>query len=44
MWVSSFFNHTQFRDVSTTFSASNFGAVTSAHDPREIQLGAKLIF
>jgi hypothetical protein len=38
------FNHTQFKDVSTTFSASNFGAVTSAHDPREIQLGVKLYF
>jgi hypothetical protein len=38
------FNHTQFNAVSTTFSASNFGAVTTAHDPREIQLGLKLIF
>jgi hypothetical protein len=38
------FNHTQFKDVSNTFSASNFGAVTTAHDPREIQLGVKLIF
>ena len=38
------FNHTQFKDVSNTFSASNFGAVTTAHDPREIQLGFKLIF
>ena len=38
------FNHTQFKDVSTTFSSSNFGSVTSAHDPREIQLGMKLIF
>ncbi len=38
------FNHTQFKDVSSTFSASNFGDVTTAHDPREIQLGVKLIF
>jgi hypothetical protein len=38
------FNHTEFNNVSTTFSASNFGAVTSAHDPREIQLGLKLYF
>ncbi|HEX4486461.1 MAG TPA: hypothetical protein VH088_09365, partial [Terriglobales bacterium] len=38
------FNHTEFKDVSTTFSNGNFGAITSAHDPREIQLGAKLIF
>jgi len=37
-------SHTQFKDVSATFSASNFGAVTTAHDPREIQLGLKLIF
>jgi hypothetical protein len=37
-------NHTEFNNVSTTFSASNFGAVTSAHDPREIQLGLKLYF
>jgi len=34
----------QFKDVTATFSASNFGAVTTAHDPREIQLGLKLIF
>jgi hypothetical protein len=38
------FNHTQFRNVSTSFSASNFGAVTSTWDPRTLQLGAKLIF
>ncbi len=37
-------NHTEFNNVSTSFSASNFGAVTSAHDPREIQLGLKLYF
>ena len=28
------FNHTPLKDVSTTFSSSNFGAVTTAHDPR----------
>ncbi|HZU27483.1 MAG TPA: carboxypeptidase regulatory-like domain-containing protein [Bryobacteraceae bacterium] len=38
------FNHTQFNGVSTSFSASNFGAVTSVWDPRVFQLGAKLIF
>ncbi len=38
------FNHTQFKDVSNTFANSNFGAVTTAHDPREIQLGVKVIF
>src|ERR1035437_7474639 len=37
-------NHSEFNSVSTTFSSGNFGAVTSAHDPREIQLGLKLYF
>ena len=40
-------NHTQFQgdgingDVSTTFGSSNFGNVTSAYDPRIIQLELK---
>jgi len=38
------FNHTQFQNVSTTFTSSNFGQVTSAFDPREFQLGAKISF
>jgi hypothetical protein len=39
------FNHTQFNNVNTTFSdKANFGHVTSVHDPRIIQLGAKFIF
>ena len=38
------FNHTEWNNVSNSFSASNFGAITSAHDPREIQLGLKLYF
>ena len=38
------FNHTQFNGVSTTYTATNFGAVTSVWDPRVFQLGAKLIF
>ncbi len=38
------FNHTQFNAVSSTFSNSNFGQVTSAWDPRVFQLGAKLYF
>ena len=38
------FNHTQFNAVSTTYTASNFGQVTSVWDPRVFQLGAKLIF
>ena len=37
-------NHTQFNGISTTFSASNFGAVTSAFDPRVFQLGLKVKF
>jgi hypothetical protein len=39
------FNHTQFNGIGTNFSnASQFGIPTSAWDPRELQLGAKLIF
>src|SRR5450432_2634830 len=37
-------NNTQFNGISTTFTASNFGAVTSAFDPRVFQLGMKLKF
>jgi len=43
-------NHTQFGapgvngGVSTNLGAGNFGAITSAYDPRVFQLGAKLIF
>jgi len=42
-------NHTQFKGdmnggISTNLGASNFGQVTSAFDPRTLQLGAKLIF
>jgi len=37
-------NHTQFKDVSATHSSSNFGSVTTAHDPREIQFGLKLYY
>ncbi|MGA2599352.1 MAG: carboxypeptidase regulatory-like domain-containing protein [Bryobacteraceae bacterium] len=38
------FNHTQFNGVSTTYTSSNFGAVTSAFDPRVFQMGVKLHF
>ena len=38
------FNHTQFNNVSTSFSSSNFGQVTSTWDPRVFQLGVKLKF
>jgi hypothetical protein len=43
-------NHTQFKGdfnnggISTNVGSGNFGAVTAAFDPREFQLGAKLIF
>jgi len=43
-------NHTQFKGdynnggISTNFGSSNFGAVTSAFDPREFQLAGKLYF
>jgi hypothetical protein len=43
-------NHTQFKGdynnggISTNFGSSNFGAVTSAYDPRTFQLGLKFVF
>jgi Carboxypeptidase regulatory-like domain len=37
-------NHTQFHNISTNFNASNGGQVTSAYDPRTIQLGLKLYY
>jgi hypothetical protein len=37
-------NHTQFNQVSTTLSDSRFGQVTSAFDPRILQLGGKIYF
>jgi hypothetical protein len=37
-------NHTEPNAVSTSFSSSNFGQVTSTWDPRVFQMGAKLIF
>lgn len=38
------FNHTNFSGVDSTLGDANFGQVTSAHEARRIQLGAKLIF
>jgi len=38
------FNHTNFNGVDTVLGDTNFGQVTGAHEPRRIQLGAKLIF
>jgi len=38
------FNHTNFNSVVTSFGAGNFGQVTSAKDPREIELVLRLEF
>jgi hypothetical protein len=38
------FNHTEWNNISTTFTNGDFGAIKSTHDPREIQLGLKLYF
>jgi Carboxypeptidase regulatory-like domain len=37
-------NHTQFQNVDTSINDSTAGMTTSAFDPREFQLGAKVIF
>lgn len=38
------FNHTNFNAVGTNITLSTFGKVTSANDPRILQLGLKLYF
>ena len=39
------FNHTQWNGIGSSFAnAGQFGTVTSTYNPRNIQLGAKLIF
>src|SRR5579883_2904111 len=38
------FNHTEFQNVSTGFTNSNFGQLTSTYDPRVLQFGAKFLF
>ena len=38
------FNHASFNGIDTTFGSGSFGRVTSARDPRIIQLGLKLGF
>lgn len=38
------FNHGSPNAINTTFGSSTFGAVTGYHDPRNLQLGAKLDF
>ena len=37
-------NHTQFNGTDNTFGDSRFGQVTSAFDPRILQLGGKIYF
>jgi len=38
------FNHTQFHGIDSGSTDPNFGQITSAYDPRVLQLGAKLHF
>ena len=38
------FNHTEFQNISTGFTSSTFGQVTSTYDARILQFGAKLLF
>jgi hypothetical protein len=38
------FNHTEFNAISTGFTNSNFGQVTSTYDPRVWQFGGKFLF
>lgn len=42
--VFNMWNHTQFQNVDTNVNSATKGQVTSAFDPREFQLGAKVIF
>jgi hypothetical protein len=38
------FNHTNFSSIDTNTDTSGYGQVTTAHNPRNVQLGAKLYF
>ena len=38
------FNHTEFQNIDAGWNDANFGQVTSAYDPRVLQLGAKIQF
>ena len=38
------FNHTQFNGLDNGSTDANFGQITSAYDPRRLQLGAKFAF
>jgi hypothetical protein len=37
-------NHTNFNNPNVTFTSSSFGKITTARDPRNIQLALKLLF
>jgi hypothetical protein len=37
-------NHPSFADVDTAYGDGNYGAVDTAHDPRELELALKLNF
>jgi carboxypeptidase family protein len=37
-------NHTQWQNPATTFGSGNFGVITSAFDPRVLQLAMKFLF
>jgi hypothetical protein len=39
-----FFNHPNFRTLSTNYSAANFGRLTQTDEPRVLQFGLKLLF
>jgi hypothetical protein len=38
------FNHTQWNNIETGFTNTNFGQVTSTYDPRVFQFGGKFLF
>jgi hypothetical protein len=38
------FNRTNFRAPNGTRSAGGFGTITSTYDPRQLQLGVKLVW
>jgi hypothetical protein len=38
------FNHFEYNGVGASFGASNFGQITSAWDPRVLELGGKFVF
>jgi hypothetical protein len=38
------FNHTNFSSIDTSMADKSFGEITGAHEPRRIQIGAKLYF